>query len=116
VDVRVRLRKDFARIPPKWQNCVWPGRGRPVRRSWSPGKCDALFHEHDPSEINRQDLTRQVVITANLDDLPLGTAVEKVRKAAEKIQMAPGYRVVFTARRRPRMNPSDIWPKRLSWR
>jgi len=49
-----------------------------------------------PSEINRQDLTRQVVITANLDDLPLGTAVEKVRKAAEKIQMAPGYRVVFT--------------------
>jgi hydrophobic/amphiphilic exporter-1 (mainly G- bacteria), HAE1 family len=49
-----------------------------------------------PSEINRQDLTRQVVITGNLDDLPLGTAVGKVRKAAEKIEMAPGYRIVFT--------------------
>jgi HAE1 family hydrophobic/amphiphilic exporter-1 len=49
-----------------------------------------------PSEINRQDLTRQVVISANLDDLPLGTAVAKVKKEAEKIQMAPGYRIVFT--------------------
>jgi HAE1 family hydrophobic/amphiphilic exporter-1 len=49
-----------------------------------------------PSEINRQDLTRQVVITANLDNLPLGTAVEKVKEAGGKIPMAPGYRVVFS--------------------
>ncbi len=49
-----------------------------------------------PSEINRQDLTRQVVITANLDGLPLGTAVKKVEEAAGKISMAPGYRVVFS--------------------
>jgi len=49
-----------------------------------------------PSEINRQDLTRQVVITANLDNLPLGTAVERVKQAGEKISMAPGYRVVFS--------------------
>ena len=49
-----------------------------------------------PAEINRQDLTRQVVITANLDGLPLGTAVKKVEKAAERIQLAPGYRVVFS--------------------
>jgi HAE1 family hydrophobic/amphiphilic exporter-1 len=49
-----------------------------------------------PSEIDRQDLTRQVVISANLDGLPLGTAVSKVQKAAEKIRMAPGYRIVFS--------------------
>jgi HAE1 family hydrophobic/amphiphilic exporter-1 len=49
-----------------------------------------------PSEINRQDLTRQVVITANLDNLPLGTAVEKVKEAGESISMTPGYRVVFS--------------------
>ena len=49
-----------------------------------------------PAEINRQDLTRQVVITANLDNLPLGTAVEKVKEAGAKIPMAPGYRVVFS--------------------
>ncbi|MBM4331618.1 MAG: efflux RND transporter permease subunit [Deltaproteobacteria bacterium] len=49
-----------------------------------------------PSEINRQDLTRQVVITANLDDLPLGTAVKKVQEAAQHLTMAPGYRIVFS--------------------
>jgi hydrophobic/amphiphilic exporter-1 (mainly G- bacteria), HAE1 family len=48
-----------------------------------------------PSEISRQDLSREVQLTANLDGVPLGTAVEKLRAAAAKIQMAPGYKVVF---------------------
>jgi HAE1 family hydrophobic/amphiphilic exporter-1 len=49
-----------------------------------------------PSEINRQDLTRQVVITTNLDNLPLGTAVKKVEEASKNLTMAPGYRIVFS--------------------
>jgi HAE1 family hydrophobic/amphiphilic exporter-1 len=49
-----------------------------------------------PSEINRQDLTRQVVISANLDGLPLGEAMNKVRAAASRMKLAPGYRVVFS--------------------
>lgn len=49
-----------------------------------------------PSEIDRQDLTRQVVISANLDRLPLGTAIEKVARTASQIHMAPGYHVVFS--------------------
>jgi len=49
-----------------------------------------------PSEIDRQDLTRQVVISANLERLPLGTALEKVGQAASQIKMAPGYRVMFS--------------------
>ena len=49
-----------------------------------------------PSEIDRQDLTRQIVISANLDRLPLGTALEKIGKAASQIKMAPGYRVMFS--------------------
>jgi HAE1 family hydrophobic/amphiphilic exporter-1 len=49
-----------------------------------------------PSEINRQDLTRQVVISANLDGLPLGEAMKKVREAASRLDMAPGYRMVFS--------------------
>lgn len=49
-----------------------------------------------PTEIDRQDLTRQVVISANLDGLPLGEAMKKVRAAADRIRMAPGYRVVFS--------------------
>ncbi|OGP69347.1 MAG: acriflavin resistance protein [Deltaproteobacteria bacterium RBG_13_53_10] len=49
-----------------------------------------------PSEINRQDLTRQVVISANLDNLPLGTAMQKIGQAASTISMAPGYRLVLS--------------------
>lgn len=49
-----------------------------------------------PSEINRQDLTRQVVITANLDGLVLGTAVKKIQEAARHLTMAPGYRIIFS--------------------
>src|SRR3989339_91261 len=49
-----------------------------------------------PSEINRQDLTRQVTVSANLDNLPLGTAVERVQEASKQLAPAPGYRVVFS--------------------
>jgi HAE1 family hydrophobic/amphiphilic exporter-1 len=49
-----------------------------------------------PSEIDRRDLTRQVVLSANLDRLALGTAVERVKEAAARIEMLPGYRVIFS--------------------
>ena len=49
-----------------------------------------------PSQIDRQDLTRQVVVSANLDGLPLGEAMKEVRKAVSRMDMAPGYRVVFS--------------------
>jgi HAE1 family hydrophobic/amphiphilic exporter-1 len=48
-----------------------------------------------PSEINRQDLSREVVVSANLDKLALGTAVQMVKKAAADIKMVPGYRIIF---------------------
>jgi HAE1 family hydrophobic/amphiphilic exporter-1 len=48
-----------------------------------------------PAQIDRQDLSRQVVISANLDGLPLGTAVREAKLAAAKLDLAPGYRVVF---------------------
>jgi len=49
-----------------------------------------------PAEISRQDLTRQVVLSANLDDLPLGTAGERVMAAAAHVPMDPGYRIVMS--------------------
>ncbi len=49
-----------------------------------------------PSEVNRTDLSREVVLSANLDGLALGTAVEAIRARAAGIAMAPGYRVVFS--------------------
>ena len=48
-----------------------------------------------PSEISRRDLSREVMLTANLDGVPLGTAVAKAREAAAKVKMAPGYQVVY---------------------
>ncbi|MFZ2948454.1 MAG: efflux RND transporter permease subunit, partial [Desulfuromonadaceae bacterium] len=46
-----------------------------------------------PTEINRRDLARQVTVSANLDKLPIGTAVKHVETAAKRINMPPGYRV-----------------------
>ncbi|MGE5717211.1 MAG: efflux RND transporter permease subunit, partial [Acidobacteriota bacterium] len=48
-----------------------------------------------PSEITRRDLSRQVVVSSNLDHLPLGTAGEKSMQAAGTVKMAPGYRAVM---------------------
>ncbi len=49
-----------------------------------------------PSEINQRDLRREVVLSANLDKVPLGTVVDNVKKAVDTIPMAPGYRVSFS--------------------
>ncbi len=46
-----------------------------------------------PSEINRRDLARQITVSANLDNLPIGTAVKYVEAAAGKIAMPPGYSI-----------------------
>jgi HAE1 family hydrophobic/amphiphilic exporter-1 len=46
-----------------------------------------------PTEINRRDLARQVTVSANLDNLPIGTAVKYVEAAAKRINMPPGYAV-----------------------
>ncbi|HSB64043.1 MAG TPA: efflux RND transporter permease subunit, partial [Thermoanaerobaculia bacterium] len=48
-----------------------------------------------PSEITRRDLSRQVVVSSNLDQLPLGTAGERSMEAAGTLKMAPGYRAVM---------------------
>ncbi|NVN98123.1 MAG: efflux RND transporter permease subunit [Geobacteraceae bacterium] len=46
-----------------------------------------------PTEINRRDLARQITVSANLDNLPIGTAAKKVEEAAKKINMPPGYSI-----------------------
>jgi hydrophobic/amphiphilic exporter-1 (mainly G- bacteria), HAE1 family len=46
-----------------------------------------------PTEINRRDLSRQVTVSANLDNLPIGTAVKHVEAASQRINMPPGYRI-----------------------
>jgi len=48
-----------------------------------------------PAEIGRRNMTRQVTIDANLDNLPLGTAGTLAMTAAERVTMAPGYKLVL---------------------
>ena len=97
VDVRVRLPEKLRQDPSQVEK-LRLARQRPAGPPVLVPLGNLVRYEMSttPSEINRQDLTRQVVISANLDGLPLGTAVSKVQKAAEKIQMAPGYRIVFS--------------------
>jgi HAE1 family hydrophobic/amphiphilic exporter-1 len=44
-----------------------------------------------PAEISRRDLSRRLVVDANLDGLPLGTAGTLALQAADRVTMAPGY-------------------------
>ena len=47
-----------------------------------------------PADISRRDLTRQVMVDANLDNLPLGTASGLATQAGQKLNLAPGYRIL----------------------
>ncbi len=97
VNVRVRLpnslRQDLSQVERLRLAVQKPGNSPALIPL---GELVSYSMQPTPSEIDRQDLARQVVISANLDGLPLGTAMEKVGKAASQIKMAPGYRVVFS--------------------
>jgi len=97
VNVRVRLpdtlRQDLSHVEKLRLAVQKPGNGPTLIPL---GELVTYSIKPTPSEIDRQDLTRQVVISANLDDLPLGTAIEKVGQAASLIKMPPGYRVFFS--------------------
>jgi HAE1 family hydrophobic/amphiphilic exporter-1 len=97
VNLRVRLPLDLRQDP---------GQVEQLRLTVSrPGQAPALVPlgelvtyemSTSPSEINRQDLSREVVISADLDGLPLGTAMSRVKEAVKDLKMAPGYQVVFS--------------------
>ena len=79
VDVRVRLPLALRQDPAQVEKLRLA-----VQRPLSPAAliplADLVTYQMStsPSEISRQDLSREVVISANLDKLPLGTAVERV--------------------------------------
>jgi HAE1 family hydrophobic/amphiphilic exporter-1 len=97
VNVRVRLPLAFRQVPPQVERLrLAVPRPNAIPALVPLGNVVDYGMSTTPSEIDRQDLTRQVVITANLDNLPLGTAVKKVEEAAKHLTMAPGYRIVFS--------------------
>jgi HAE1 family hydrophobic/amphiphilic exporter-1 len=96
VDVRVRLPLDLRQDPRQVEQLRLT-----VRKPLAPvalvslGGLVKYEMSNSPSAINRQDLTRQVVISANLDQLALGAAQRKIEEATKKLQMLPGYRIVL---------------------
>jgi HAE1 family hydrophobic/amphiphilic exporter-1 len=94
-DVRVRmpagLRRDASQV--EELRLAVPGR---------PGALVALgsLARHrlaaSPTEVQHMDLSREVVLSANLDGAPLGTAVARAQQAAAGLAMAPGYRLVVS--------------------
>jgi HAE1 family hydrophobic/amphiphilic exporter-1 len=97
VDVRVRLPEHLRQDPSQVQNLrLTVQRGNRSSALMPLSNIASYEVSNSPSEINRQALSREVVITANLDGVPIGTAVKKVQKAAEGISMEPGYRIIFS--------------------
>jgi HAE1 family hydrophobic/amphiphilic exporter-1 len=97
VDVRVRLPERLRQDPIQVQNLRLSVQKGKYPSALMPLSNIASYEvSNSPSEINRQALSREVVVTANLDGLPLGTAVSKIKKASEKIEMEPGYKIVFS--------------------
>ncbi len=94
VDVRVRLPETLRRNPGQIANLKVsvPG-GSGANRLVPLSSIMTTEVAASPTEINRRDLARQVTVSANLDDLPVGTAVKYVEAAAKKINMPPGYSV-----------------------
>ena len=97
VNVRVRLPVAMRRDPSQVERVRLAVNRGPEGVALVPlGEVARYSLSDTPSEINRQALTREVVVSANLDGLPLGEAMNKVKAIAGRMPMAPGYRVVFT--------------------
>ena len=97
VDVRVRLPLELRQDPAQVERLrLAVNRGDGSVSLVPLSEMVSTNMSNTPSEINRQDLTRQVVISANLDGLPLGEAMNQVKAIASRMKLAPGYRVVFS--------------------
>ena len=95
VDVRLRLPEALRRDVDQVGN-LRLGMPGPTGMALTP-LADLVSFERttSPSEINRRDLARQVVISANLDSLPLGTAGQQAMQAADTLHFDPGYKVLM---------------------
>ena len=58
----------------------------------------SLVEETGPAQIDRQDRQRQVTLLANLDNKPLGYAVDKLNAVVKDMDLPPGYITDFSGR------------------
>jgi HAE1 family hydrophobic/amphiphilic exporter-1 len=94
-DVRLRLpgdlRRDAAQLEDLRLGARPPG-GAPALVAL--GSIASYRRGASPAEVQRADLSREVVVSANLDGIALGTAVEQAKQAAARLEMPPGCRLV----------------------
>ncbi len=97
VDIRIRLPEGLRQNPEQVRGLRLAVASRSGSVSMLPLDNFLTYEAHaTPTEINRQDLIRQVTVSANLDDLPIGTAIEKIRAAEKRIGMEPAYSIVYS--------------------
>jgi hydrophobic/amphiphilic exporter-1 (mainly G- bacteria), HAE1 family len=96
VDVRVRLPESLRRDPQQVRDLKLAVATGEETALVPLGNLTTYEVSNTPSEINRRDLSRLVTISANLDGIPIGTAVAKVKEATAKVPMQPGYTVGFS--------------------
>jgi HAE1 family hydrophobic/amphiphilic exporter-1 len=94
VDVRIRLPEELRRNPSQVADLrvSVPDASGGIKLV-SLASLTSMVVAASPTEINRRDLARQVTVSANLDNLPVGTAVKHVEAASKRINMPPGYSV-----------------------
>ena len=57
-----------------------------------------LSRDRSPAQITRLNRVRQVEVGANVDGIPLGAAVERVRAITDSMHLPAGYEIVFSGR------------------
>lgn len=97
VDVRVRLPEALRESPEQVRNLkISVPDGNDGVNLVPLASVTTVQVDSTPTEINRRDLARLVTVSANLDALPIGTAVKHAEAAAARIEMPPGYSVSFS--------------------
>jgi HAE1 family hydrophobic/amphiphilic exporter-1 len=99
VDVRVRLpenlRQDFAQV----SRLRLPVRSFMSQSATLVQLVDLVSYTigATPSEIDRRDLIRQVLISSNLKEgLDIGSAIKDIKKIGQSLNMASGYKLTFS--------------------
>ncbi len=60
------------------------------------GQVAAFQRGTGSSKIRRMDLIREVRVTANTTDRPLGNVIDDIRAKGEGLQLPPGFAVIYT--------------------
>ncbi len=97
-DVRVRLAEINRRDPARIERLTLLSQGSDGKRVLVPlADVARLQLDISPAKIQRLDLRRQVVLSANTSgDLALGEAIEAIRKSSSTVGLPPGYGISFS--------------------